>query len=175
MTPRAAKVAATMRPVLLAALVACAPPGTGGAGTTTASATTTATTDAPTSSGTTDACVGSGECDSEGICVADYDPSPDPADPGARGPAACAGPDACIPALDLGRWCFDHQGCCESLRCRTADGVCEPGDLGQTGGESSTGVATDATTGVATDATDTTGTTTDTTTSGTSTGTGTDG
>lgn len=159
-------VAATMRPVLLAAaLAACAPPGAGTtAGTTSSSSTSTSSTgDAPTTGGTTDACQGSADCETDAICIADYTPSADPQDPGERGPAACTDLGACIGPLDLERWCFDHQGCCESLRCRTADGVCEPPDLGQTGGET-TGTTTttdpsstgDDTTGVASE-TDTTG------------------
>jgi hypothetical protein len=133
---------------LAAALAACTPPaGPGGsAGETTSSADTTAA--APTSGATTDACERSGDCDSEGICVADYAPSPDPKTVGTRGAAMCAAADACIAALDLTRWCFDHQGCCEALRCR-ADGVCEPPQLGQTTGDdadTSTGTTGDATT-----------------------------
>ncbi|MBL9100558.1 MAG: hypothetical protein JNL82_06360 [Myxococcales bacterium] len=137
-----------MRPVLLAAaLAACSPPS--GAGTTSGASTSTSTSstgDAPTSTGTTDACDGSADCETDAICVADYSPSPDPDDPGTRGPAACTDLGACIGPLDLGRWCFDHQGCCESLRCRTADGVCEPPELGQTGGET-TGTTSTSTTG----------------------------
>lgn len=164
MTPPA-RSAAPMRLALLAALAACAPNGAGTTAATTsgASSSTTATGDAPTSTGTTDACLGSGECDSEGICVAEYTPSDDPEHPGARGPAACSDAGACIAALDLARFCFDHQGCCESLRCRTVDGVCEPADLGQTGGETTTTDAT-TTTGETTGTPDTTDTTGDTTT-----------
>jgi hypothetical protein len=158
-------VAAPMRAVLLtAALLACNPPSAGTTTGTTTSSTTSSTGDAPTSTGTTDACEGSADCETDAICVAAYDPSPDPENPGARGPAACTAIDACIGALDLARWCFDHQSCCESLRCRTVDGVCEPADLGQTGGETTTGVGTTTTsttsTGTDTDttsATDTTG------------------
>lgn len=154
----------TMRLLLLAVLAACAPTGTT---TTTASSTTSSTaaaTDAPTSSGTTDACEGSGECDSEGLCVAAYTPSADPRNPGQRGPAGCVAADECIPALDLARFCFDHQGCCESLRCRTVDGVCEPADLGLTGGETTTSSSTTSSTSDTGDTTDTTSDTGDTTT-----------
>jgi len=168
MTARAVMVRATMRPALFAAfavLAACAPTG---AGTATSSTTSTSdpaptTSELPTSSGTTDACDGSGDCETEGICVADYTPSADPANPGARTPASCLEKTACIAALDLERFCFDHQGCCESLRCRTVDGVCEPADLGQTGGETTTTDAT-TTTGETTGTPDTTDTTGDTTT-----------
>lgn len=92
----------------------------------------TSTGDEPTGTGTTDACMGSGDCDSEGICVADYTPA-DTSPPvgGMRSPASCAAEDACIGELDLTRWCFDHRGCCDDLRCRPADGICEPAHLGQ--------------------------------------------
>jgi hypothetical protein len=140
-------VRATMRAVLLAALAACAPTGAGTTSSSTSSTSDPAPTTAelPTSSGTTDGCEGSGDCETEGICVADYTPSADPENPGMRGPSACREKTACIAALDLGRFCFDHQGCCETLRCRTVDGVCEPADLGMTGAET-TGTATDTST-----------------------------
>lgn len=167
MTARAGKVRATMRPAVfaaIAALAACAPTG---AGTTSSSTSSTSdpaptTSELPTSSGTTDVCEGSGDCETEGICVADYTPSADPNDPGMRSPSACLGKTACIAALDLERFCFDHQGCCESLRCRTVDGVCEPADLGQTGGETDTSTSADTTTTDTTTATDSDTGTTDT-------------
>jgi hypothetical protein len=58
------------------AAAACAPNGasTTAAATSGASASTTATGDEPTGGTTGDACLGSGDCDTEGICVADYDP-----------------------------------------------------------------------------------------------------
>lgn len=143
-------VPAPMRTALLAVALAasaaaCSPPGGGTTTSATTSSSTTTTGDLPTSSGTTDLCEGSADCDSEGICVAGYTPSADPEHPGGRGPAACVDGDACIAALDLERWCFDHQGCCESLRCRTADGVCEPPELGQTNSNSSGGADTTST------------------------------
>ena len=117
----------------------------------------------PTTAGTTDACDGSGDCDSEGICVAPYSPSDDPEHPGARGPAACVDLGACIGALDLERFCFDHQGCCESLRCRTVDGVCEPPELGQTGGETTGSDTTTSSTSTSTSTSSDDATTGDTT------------
>ena len=113
-----------------------------------------------TGTGTTDACDRSGDCETDGLCVADYLPAPEGGLGGARGPAVCVTPDACITALDLTRWCFDHQGCCDDLRCRTADGVCEPSGLGVTEGSSS-GDGTTGSTGSTGDTTggDTTGTT----------------
>jgi hypothetical protein len=104
--------------------------------------------DAPTGS-TGDECLGSGECDSEGICVADYQQVDTTPPGGTRGAAACEPDSACIGSLDLTRWCFDHQGCCDDLRCHPADGVCEPAGLGLTTGEHSTSSSTssaDATT-----------------------------
>lgn len=114
--------------LLLASLAACRPPTTPGA---TDSASTSATAGSEGSSGTTDACMRSGDCDSDGICVADYTPAPAGEPGGARGPAICGDEGVvCIDALDLTRWCFDHQGCCGDLRCRPADGVCEVPGLG---------------------------------------------
>ena len=72
----------------------------------------------------------SGGCESSGglICVAEY-----AADTlgGERSPGRCAPASECVGALDLGRWCFDHAGCCEGLRCRAVDGICEEPGLGQ--------------------------------------------
>jgi hypothetical protein len=87
---------------------------------------------------------------------------PGPAGGGARGPALCVTVDTCIDALDVARWCFDHEGCCGDLRCRTADGVCAPPDLGVTTGDGTTGTTGDAGTTGTTGET-TTGTTTGTT------------
>ena len=166
--------------LLLLGLAACPSPGGGDTATTGPGATDTAATstgDTPT--GTTDACMGSSECDSEGICVADYEAA-DPPPGGERGAASCVANTACIGPLDLERWCFDHRGCCDDLRCRPTDGICEPATLGQTtGGPDTTGetgttgtgttgttgtTGPDGTTGDTTGDTDTTG--------GTSTGTG---
>jgi hypothetical protein len=137
--------------LLLFGLAACAPPAPGDTATTGPGATDTApptsTTDAePT--GTTDACMGSGDCETEGICVADYQPAYPPPG-GKRGAATCVLDTACIGALDLGRWCFDHRGCCDDLRCRPADGICEPATLGQTtsGPATTTGDTEDPSTG----------------------------
>ena len=122
----------------LGLLLACSPGGSSGsASASTGPALTSG--DAPTGTSTGDACLGSGDCDTEAICVADY-AAADTAPPGGmRGDASCSPPTDCIGALDLSRWCFDHQGYCDDLRCRPADGVCEPATLGQ-----STGLATDA-------------------------------
>jgi hypothetical protein len=104
----------------------------------------------------------SSDCETDGICVAAFGPTTGELG-GERGPPECVDEGACIKALDLSRWCFDHQSCCEDLRCRTADGVCEPPDLGvsSSGGDTTT--------------TGTTGTTStsDTSTSGTTSSTGT--
>lgn len=93
--------------------------------------------------GTTDACEGSGDCNTTGICVADYAAADTEPPAGMRDAAACVPKAECIGALDLGRWCFDHRGCCENLRCHPADGTCEPRGLGET--TSSTGDASDST------------------------------
>ena len=118
--------------------------------------------DEPTGTGTTDACVGSGECDSEGICVADYEAADTMPPGGMRGTAECAPESACIGALDLGRWCFDHRSCCDDLRCRPADGTCEPATLGQTTGSDSLGDTStgDTSTGTGASTTGDTGSTT---------------
>ncbi len=129
----------------LLALAACTSGGAGSTATTGPGATDTAiTTTADEPTGTTDACMGSGDCDTEGICVADYEAA-DPPPGGKRGAAGCAPHSACIGALDLGRWCFDHRGCCDDLRCRPTDGICEPAKLGQTTGGFDTGTDTDPT------------------------------
>lgn len=157
------------RLVVVLALVACRPPSLP-AVTDGASATTTATTD-DGGSGTT-GCMQSGDCETDGICVAEFGPTTGELG-GERGPAECAEESACIGALDLGRWCFDHRSCCGDLRCRTADGVCEPPDLGVSTGATETDGDTDTTT---TGSTSTTGTTTGTsTTDGSTTGTSTTG
>lgn len=126
-----------MRRLALLALLTAACPQTPPSGT---SATTGATTSGTTGGSTTDACERSSDCESGGICVSEYLPEPTGGPGGDRGPAICVTLDTCIDALDLARWCFDHQGCCGDLRCRTGDGVCEPADLGvTTGGTGSTG------------------------------------
>jgi|GEM_PF-1656018 len=149
--------------LLLLGLAACAPPGGGDTATTGPGATDTAaatTSDEPT--GTTDACMGSSDCETDGICVADYEAA-DPPPGGQRGAASCVANTACIGPLDLERWCFDHRGCCDDLRCRPTDGVCEPATLGQTTGGPDT--TSDTSTGNTTDTS-----TTDTSTDNTSTG-----
>lgn len=167
-------------PLLLAfALTACRPPA---GATTSDTATTTSTTGATSTTGPVDACERSNECDTdgtEGICVAEYLPADTLG--GERGPAVCATPGACVEELDLGRWCFDHPGCCEGLRCRAVDGICERPGLGQdtdtdteggsdTEGTSTTASTTDATTTSTTDATTTGDTTGDGTTTSTTSG-----
>lgn len=167
-------------PLLLALiLTACRPPAGATASDT---ATTTSTTGATSTTGPVDACERSNECDTdgtEGICVAAYLPADTLG--GERGPAVCATPGECVEELDLGRWCFDHPGCCEGLRCRAVDGICERPGLGQdtdtdtdteggsdTEGTSTTASTTDATTSSTTDATSTGDTGDGTTTSTTS-------
>jgi len=155
----------------LGLLLACSPAGSNATNATTSGLTLTGTGDQPTGSSTGDACVGSGDCDTETICVAGYVAADTMPPGGERGPASCVAPVDCIGATDLGRWCFDHQGCCDDLRCRAVDGICEPPLLGQTTGDttsstgepgttedtgaSSTSIGTGTTT---TDTTDTTGT-----------------
>ncbi len=74
----------------------------------------------------TDACQMSSECETDDVCVAPYVLDPEPGPGGSRGPASCVPPASCIAVPnDIQSWCFDHQGCCGDLRCRTADGVCE--------------------------------------------------
>lgn len=116
----------------------------------------TSTGDQPTGA-TTDLCEGSGDCNTTGICVADYEAIDTEPPAGMRDAAACVPKAECIGALDLGRWCFDHRGCCENLRCHPADGTCEPRGLGET--TSSTG--TTDTTGTSTDTGDTGSSSTD--------------
>lgn len=121
----------------------------------------------------TTGCMQSGDCDTDAICVAAYGPTTGELG-GEPGPAECVDMGACIGALDLGRWCFDHRSCCGDLRCRTADGVCEPPDLGVSTGETTTeGGDTTTTSGSTSTATDTGDTTTGDATTGTSTTTGT--
>ncbi len=150
--------------LLAHALAACA--SDPGVTTVTTSGPVVTTGDAPTGSSTGDECLGSGECDSEGICVADYQQVDTSPPGGMRGAAACEPETACIGSLDLTRWCFDHQGCCDDLRCHPADGICEPVGLGVSTGDEST---TAATTGAASSTTDTTDTTDDATSTGEST------
>ncbi|MBZ5712515.1 hypothetical protein [Nannocystis pusilla] len=135
-------------------------------------------TSAASTTGTT-GCMRSGDCDTDAICVAAYGPTTGELG-GERGPAECVEDSACIGALDLGRWCFDHQSCCGDLRCRTADGVCEPPDLGvstgatSTDGDGDTTTTSSTSTSTSTDSDDGTTTTTGTSTT-TTTGTSTSG
>ncbi|WP_434416977.1 hypothetical protein [Nannocystis pusilla] len=119
-----------------------------------------ATTTPGTGSSSTTGCMQSGDCETDAICVAEYGRTTGELG-GERGPAECADESACIGALDLGRWCFDHQSCCGDLRCRIADGICEPPDLGVTTGDTTT--TTGDTTTTTGDTTTTTGDTTTTT------------
>lgn len=133
-----------LRCLPLVILLGCRPPTSGGTG---GATTSTSGGSGGESSGTTDACMSSSECDTDGICVADYTPPPEGPAGGARGPAECAEQTACIPALDLTRWCFDHQSCCGDLRCRSADGICETPGLGVSTGEDPTSTGTTGSTG----------------------------
>jgi hypothetical protein len=162
-------VARVPRRLVLLALVACRPPSL--------PAVTDGESPGLTSSGdstsTTTGCMGSSDCETDAICVAAWTPTTGELG-GERGPAGCVEAGACIEALDLGRWCLDHRSCCGDLRCRTADGICEPPDLGVTTGGGDTDTTTETTgetttTGGTTDDT-TTGTTADTTTGTSSTG-----
>lgn len=156
----------------LGLLLACSPPGSGNSASATTGPALTSTGDEPTGGSTGDACLGSGDCETEAICVADYEAADTMPPGGMRGPASCQAPVDCVGATDLGRWCFDHQGCCDDLRCRPADGICEPPTLGQTTGAATTGTTGEPGTG----ATDDTGaTSTGTTSPGETTGTGTTG
>jgi len=157
----------------LGLLLACSPAGSGNSASATTGPALTGTGDGPTGGSTGDACLGSGECDTEAICVADYEAADTMPPGGMRGPASCVAPVDCVGATDLSRWCFDHQGCCDDLRCRPADGICEPPLLGQTtGGTDSSGEPTTGATTVGTTADDTGATGTGATSTGaTSTGT----
>jgi hypothetical protein len=107
-----------------------------------------------------DACQSSEDCETDGHCVAPYDPGSDPP----MGQGGCI--EACIEIDDLTRWCFDDESCCGNARCQEVDGLCEPGPAG-TG--SSTGEATGTSSG--TDGSSSGGTTGgDTSTGGSSTG-----
>lgn len=148
-----------MRRLALLVLLLAACPQTPPAGTS-AGATTGTTGGDGTSGSTTDVCMRSGDCESGGICVSEFVPDPTGGLGGSRGPAICLSPDDCIGALDLARWCFDHQACCGDLRCHPGDGICEPPDLGVTSGGMTTGDGTtgDGTTGTTDTDTGTTGT-----------------
>ncbi|WP_143141310.1 hypothetical protein [Nannocystis exedens] len=122
-----------------------------------------ATATAGTGSSSTTGCMQSGDCETDAICVAEYGPTTGELG-GERGPAQCADESACIGALDLTRWCIDHQSCCGDLRCRIADGICEPPDLGVSTGETTTDGDTTTTTSTSTGDTTTSTTTGDTTT-----------
>jgi len=116
---------------------------------------------AATTFGGPDACQSSEDCETEGLCVAPYDPGSDPP----MGQGGCI--QACIEIDDLTRWCFDDDACCGDARCHEVDGLCEPGP-GSTGSSTSDGTSTGSSTG--------TGTSSGTGTSdGTSSGTGTSG
>ncbi|MCB9703485.1 MAG: hypothetical protein H6711_16450 [Myxococcales bacterium] len=149
---------------------ACRPPAVDGS--TSASGGASTSDASSSSSGTTDACNGSSECDSDGLCVAEYIPADTLG--GERGPAHCVDPNQCIGELDLGRWCFDHPSCCEGLRCRKIDGICETPDLGGSTGESGDTGDTSSTSSSGTDTDTDTSTGTDGTTGDTDTDTGTD-
>ncbi len=165
----------------LGLLLACSPAGSGNSASATTGPALTTTGDEPTGGSTGDACLGSGDCDTEGICIAAYEAADTMPPGGMRGPASCVAPVDCVGPTDLSRWCFDHQGCCDDLRCRPADGICEPPTLGQTTGEATgssgePGTTNDASTTSTTSTTSTgeTGTTgTGTTDTGDSGGTGT--
>lgn len=89
-----------------------------------------------------DACVSSQDCETEGNCVAPYDPMPPDAQVD-RGPASCA--EVCIDDNALSKWCIDNASCCGVLRCNPVDGFCEPAGPppgGETG--SATGTGTDS-------------------------------
>lgn len=88
-----------------------------------------------------DACQSSEDCETEGSCVAPYDPGSDPP----MGQGGCV--EACIELDDLTRWCFDDAACCGNARCNVVDGLCEPGP-----GSDDTGSGTDIGTGTSTGA-----------------------
>ncbi|MCA9661216.1 MAG: hypothetical protein KC486_22950 [Myxococcales bacterium] len=159
-----------MRALLASMLLLCgACPPASGTSATASSTSTGGTTTGGDSTSTTDACNGAGDCDTDGICVADY-----VADTlgGERGPARCVPASECIGPLDLQRWCLGHPSCCEGLRCRDVDGICEEPDFGEgteTAGTAGTSTSTGTTgdTDTTTGDTDSTGSaTTDTTTGG---------
>jgi hypothetical protein len=150
---------APVRALLASLLLLCgACPPASGTSATASSTSTDGTTTGGDSTSTTDACDGAGDCDTDGICVADY-----VADTlgGERGPARCVPTSECIGPLDLQRWCFGHPSCCEGLRCRDVDGICEEPDFGE--GTETAGTSTSTTTAD----TDTTGDTGDTDTAST--------
>ncbi|MEZ4385041.1 MAG: hypothetical protein R3A79_27170 [Nannocystaceae bacterium] len=167
-----------MRALLASLLLLCgACPPADGETSATASSTSTAGTSSGGASSTTDACEGASDCDTDGICVADY-----VGDTlgGERGPARCVAESECIGPLDLQRWCFGHPSCCEGLRCRSVDGICEEPDLGEgtdtagTGTSGTAGTTGASDTSTASDTADSDATT-DATTGGTDTDTDTDG
>lgn len=63
------------------------------------------------------ACERSEDCETDGACVAAYDPGL-----GEPGPATCV--NTCIATDDLTRWCVDDQACCAGLWCSAVDGFC---------------------------------------------------
>lgn len=112
---------------LLCCALGCSSAGGSTTESTTESTTTESTGDpSTTDTAGTDACQASSECEDGEICVAPYNLDPEPGPGGARGPATCVPEQSCIATPDdIHSWCFDHQGCCGDLRCRSADGVCE--------------------------------------------------
>jgi hypothetical protein len=87
-----------------------------------------------------DECESSDDCDGDEVCVAPYDSEADPK----RGQAVCV--SDCVEALEVDKYCFDDEACCEGLECQP-DGLCEPpfegsggetGEMGTTGGEMGT-------------------------------------
>ena len=72
-----------LRCLPLVILLGCRPPTSGGTG---GATTSTSGGSGGESSGTTDACMSSSECDTDGICVADYTPPPEGPAGGARDP-----------------------------------------------------------------------------------------
>lgn len=88
-----------------------------------------------------DDCKSSQDCETDGACVAPYDPMP-PDQMVQRGPASCV--EACIEEDALSKWCTDNGSCCGELRCNPVDGFCEPAGLPPAdGGNGSSGTATD--------------------------------
>ena len=86
------------------------------------------------------------ECDTDDNCVAPYDPY-DPGEVSGKGAPICV--DDCVAVNELQKWCMDNDACCQGLRCRSIDGLCEPSphatstgsttDTGTTGSGSTTG------------------------------------
>ncbi len=81
-----------------------------------------------TTAGVDSECVGEGDCDGAGACVAEWEE-------GERGPFRCQ--FACIPTLDEATWCSDDASCCDAAATCTPRGYCVI--VGDAGGDSSTG------------------------------------